>query len=72
MSRESYQVREAMGAEIRPFFFLGLKTDFESRCHGGPGDKHGPLIGRNLPEVVNKIVWVRQLVHKVTESHTVQ
>ena len=47
--------------------FLGLKTDFESRCHGGPGDKSGPLIGRNLPEVVNKIVWVRQLIHKVTE-----
>lgn len=22
MSRESYQVREAMGAEIRPFFFF--------------------------------------------------
>lgn len=48
-------------------FFLGLKTDFESRCHGSPGDKSGPLIGRNLPEVVNKIVWVRQLIHKVTE-----
>ncbi|TMS07235.1 Cytoplasmic dynein 2 heavy chain 1 [Larimichthys crocea] len=45
-----------------------LKTDFESRCHGGPGDKSGPLIGRNLPEVVNKIVWVRQLIHKVEDS----
>uniref|UniRef100_A0A7N9ATV1 Cytoplasmic dynein 2 heavy chain 1 n=1 Tax=Mastacembelus armatus TaxID=205130 RepID=A0A7N9ATV1_9TELE len=50
------------------FFFLGLKADFESRCHGGPGDKYGPLIGRNLPEVVNKIVWVRQLIHKVEDS----
>uniref|UniRef100_A0A3B4BEW0 Dynein cytoplasmic 2 heavy chain 1 n=1 Tax=Periophthalmus magnuspinnatus TaxID=409849 RepID=A0A3B4BEW0_9GOBI len=36
-------------------------TDFETRCHGGPGDKSGPFIGRNLPEVVNKIVWVQQL-----------
>lgn len=52
--------------------FLGLKTDFENRCHGDPGDKSGPLIGRNLPEVVNKIVWVRQLIHKVGEcGHTV-
>lgn len=47
-------------------FYLGLKTDFENRCHGSPGDKSGPLIGRNLPEVVNKIVWVRQLIHKVS------
>uniref|UniRef100_A0AAX7TRD3 Dynein heavy chain tail domain-containing protein n=1 Tax=Astatotilapia calliptera TaxID=8154 RepID=A0AAX7TRD3_ASTCA len=46
----------------------GLKTDFETRCHGSPGDKSGPLIGRNLPEVVNKIVWVRQLLHKVEDS----
>lgn len=49
-------------------FALGLKTDFETRCHGGPGEKSGPLMGRNLPEVVNKIVWVRQLIHKVTEG----
>uniref|UniRef100_A0A3Q4HAW8 Cytoplasmic dynein 2 heavy chain 1 n=1 Tax=Neolamprologus brichardi TaxID=32507 RepID=A0A3Q4HAW8_NEOBR len=46
----------------------GLKTDFEIRCHGSPGDKSGPLIGRNLSEVVNKIVWVRQLLHKVEDS----
>lgn len=39
---------------------------FESRCHGIPGEKSGPFIGRNLPEVVNKIVWVRQLIHKVS------
>jgi len=49
------------------FVSSGLKTDFESRCHGGPGDKCGPLVGRNLPEVVNNIVWVQQLIHKVTE-----
>lgn len=47
--------------------FLGLKSDFESRCHGSPGEKSGPLIGRNLSEVVNKIVWVRQLIHRVNE-----
>lgn len=45
---------------------------FESRCHGIPGEKSGPFIGRNLPEVVNKVVWVRQLIHKVTECLSVQ
>lgn len=43
----------------------GLRADFESRCHGAPGEKTGPLVGRNLPEVVNNIVWVRQLLMKV-------
>ncbi|KAJ8280434.1 hypothetical protein GJAV_G00054510 [Gymnothorax javanicus] len=46
----------------------GLRTDFESRCHGLPGEKSGPLAGRNLPEVVNNIVWVRQLALKVEDS----
>uniref|UniRef100_A0AAY5E9K0 Cytoplasmic dynein 2 heavy chain 1 n=1 Tax=Electrophorus electricus TaxID=8005 RepID=A0AAY5E9K0_ELEEL len=46
----------------------GQRTDFESRCHGTPGEKSGPLAGRNLPEVVNNIVWVRQLVIKVDDS----
>ncbi|KAI2656493.1 Cytoplasmic dynein 2 heavy chain 1 [Labeo rohita] len=45
-----------------------LRTDFESRCHGAPGEKTGPLVGRNLPEVVNNIVWVRQLLLKVEDS----
>ena len=36
-----------------------------------PGEKTGPLVGRNLPEVVNKIVWVRQLIHKVAVPFTV-
>lgn len=47
------------------YSLLGIKTHFESRCHGIPGEKSGPIIGRNLSDVVNKVVWVRQLIHKV-------
>ncbi|XP_008299945.1 cytoplasmic dynein 2 heavy chain 1 [Stegastes partitus] len=67
ISKELQSEREMLLARILDYN-KGLKTDFESRCHGGPGDKFGPLIGRNLPEVVNKIVWVRQLLHKVEDS----
>ncbi|XP_037123246.1 cytoplasmic dynein 2 heavy chain 1 isoform X1 [Syngnathus acus] len=45
----------------------GLKTDFESRCHGNPGEKAGPLMGRNLSDVVNKIIWVQHIIHKVED-----
>lgn len=50
---------------------LDYQTDFETRCHGVPGDVSGPLSGKNLSEVVNNIVWVRQLEMKVTDSITV-
>ncbi|XP_030632529.1 cytoplasmic dynein 2 heavy chain 1 [Chanos chanos] len=46
-------------------YVKGLRNDFESRCHGAPGEKSGPPTGRNLPEVVNNIVWVQQLLLKV-------
>ncbi|XP_015268586.1 PREDICTED: cytoplasmic dynein 2 heavy chain 1 [Gekko japonicus] len=44
------------------------RTDFETRCHGVPGDVSGPLAGKNLSEVVNNIVWVRQLELKVDDA----
>lgn len=50
---------------------VDYQTDFETRCHGVPGDVSGPLSGKNLSEVVNNIVWVRQLELKVTDSVTV-
>ncbi|KAM3616882.1 uncharacterized protein V6R79_025341 [Siganus canaliculatus] len=65
--KELQSEREILLARLLDYS-KGLKTEFESRCHGSPGDKAGPLIGRNLPEVVNKIVWVRQLIHKVEDS----
>ncbi|XP_038123892.1 cytoplasmic dynein 2 heavy chain 1 [Cyprinodon tularosa] len=67
ISKELQSEREKLLAKLLDYI-KGLKNDFESRCHGGPGDKNGPLTGRNLPEVVNKIVWVRHLVHKVEDS----
>ncbi|KAM9317805.1 cytoplasmic dynein 2 heavy chain 1 [Pholidichthys leucotaenia] len=67
ISKELQSERETLLARLLDYN-KDLKTDFESRCHGGLGDKSGPLIGRNLPEVVNKIVWVRQLLHKVEDS----
>ncbi|KAJ6633478.1 hypothetical protein lerEdw1_014502, partial [Lerista edwardsae] len=44
------------------------QTDFETRCHGVPGEASGPLAGKNLSEVVNNIVWVRQLQLKVDDA----
>uniref|UniRef100_A0A8C4HFM7 Cytoplasmic dynein 2 heavy chain 1 n=1 Tax=Dicentrarchus labrax TaxID=13489 RepID=A0A8C4HFM7_DICLA len=67
ISKELQSERDTLLARLLDYN-KGLKTDFEGRCHGGPGDKSGPLIGRNLPEVVNKIVWVRQLIHRVEDS----
>ncbi|XP_024132434.1 cytoplasmic dynein 2 heavy chain 1 [Oryzias melastigma] len=67
INKELQTEREMLLARLLDYN-KGLKSNFESRCHGGPGEKFGPLSGRNLPEVVNKIVWVRQLSHKVEDS----
>ncbi|KAM9801492.1 cytoplasmic dynein 2 heavy chain 1 [Neosynchiropus ocellatus] len=66
ISKELLSEREILLARLLDYN-KELKTDFESRCHGTPGEKLGPLIGRNLTEVINKIVWVRQLIHKVED-----
>ncbi|XP_062407923.1 dynein cytoplasmic 2 heavy chain 1 [Sardina pilchardus] len=66
ISKELLSERETLLAKLLDYV-KGLRTDFESRCHGAPGEKSGPLAGRNLPEVVNNIVWVRQLVLKVED-----
>ncbi|KAM9852784.1 cytoplasmic dynein 2 heavy chain 1 isoform 4-T4 [Aulostomus maculatus] len=66
VSKELQSEREILLARLLDYN-KGLKTDFESRSHGGPGEKSGPFVGRNLPEVVNKIVWVRHLIHKVED-----
>ncbi|KAG7470921.1 hypothetical protein MATL_G00119020 [Megalops atlanticus] len=67
ISKDLLSERETLLAKLLDYM-KGLRTDFESRCHGVPGEKSGPLAGRNLPEVVNNIVWVRQLVLKVEDS----
>ncbi|XP_077915202.1 cytoplasmic dynein 2 heavy chain 1 isoform X5 [Halichoerus grypus] len=45
-----------------------FRLDFENRCRGVPGEASGPLSGKNLSEVVNNIVWVRQLELKVDDT----
>ncbi|KAM6946318.1 LOW QUALITY PROTEIN: cytoplasmic dynein 2 heavy chain 1 [Aplochiton taeniatus] len=67
VSKELQAERETLLARLLDYN-KGLRTDFENRCHGAPGEKCGPLAGKNLPEVVNNIVWVRQLIHKVEDS----
>ncbi|XP_072546992.1 cytoplasmic dynein 2 heavy chain 1 isoform X2 [Salminus brasiliensis] len=67
VSKELQSEREILLTRLHDFC-KGLRADFESRCHGAPGEKTGPLAGRNLPEVVNNIVWVRQLLMKVENS----
>ncbi|MEJ1281076.1 hypothetical protein NN561_012023 [Cricetulus griseus] len=47
---------------------IDFRLDFENRCRGIPGDASGPLSGKNLSEVVNNIVWVRQLELKVDDT----
>ncbi|XDV33112.1 hypothetical protein PO909_003674 [Leuciscus waleckii] len=63
ISKELQPERETLLTRLLDYN-KGLRADFESRCHGAPGEKTGPLAGRNLPEVVNNIVWVRQLLLK--------
>ena len=48
-------------------FMKQIRDDFISRTGGGAGDKKPPK-GKNLPEVVNNMVWVRQLEAKVEEK----
>ncbi|XP_013869519.1 cytoplasmic dynein 2 heavy chain 1 [Austrofundulus limnaeus] len=67
ISKELQSERETLLARLLDYN-KGLKNDFDNRCHGDPGEKSGPLTGRNLPEVVNKVVWVRHLLHKVEDS----
>ncbi|KAI5098641.1 cytoplasmic dynein 2 heavy chain 1, partial [Silurus meridionalis] len=67
VSKELQPERETLLTRLLDYC-RGLRADFDARCHGIPGEKSGPLAGRNLPEVVNNIVWVRQLLMKVEDS----
>ncbi|KFV17286.1 Cytoplasmic dynein 2 heavy chain 1, partial [Tauraco erythrolophus] len=67
ISKELLFERETLLARLQDYV-KDYETDFVTRCHGVPGDVSGPLSGKNLSEVVNNIVWVRQLELKVTDS----
>jgi dynein heavy chain 2 len=48
-------------------FFILLTWDLSGST--GLTSRHDqPLLGRNLPEVVNNVVWVKQIIHKT--EHT--
>ncbi|OXB72002.1 UNVERIFIED_CONTAM: hypothetical protein H355_002516 [Colinus virginianus] len=66
-SKELLFERETLLARLQDYV-KDYQTDFETRCHGVPGDVSGPLLGKNLSEVVNNIVWVRQLEMKVDDA----
>ena len=42
-----------------------MKDDFNARSGQSSGSKQKPPKGKNLPEVVNDVVWARQLHNKV-------
>ncbi|XP_072706738.1 cytoplasmic dynein 2 heavy chain 1 isoform X3 [Ciconia boyciana] len=67
ISKELLFERETLLARLQDYV-KDCQTDFETRCHGVPGDASGPLSGKNLSEVVNNIVWVRQLEMKVDDA----
>ncbi|XP_069664408.1 cytoplasmic dynein 2 heavy chain 1 isoform X2 [Haliaeetus albicilla] len=67
ISKELLFERETLLAKLQDYV-KEYQTDFETRCHGVPGDVSGPLSGKNLSEVVNNIVWVRQLELKVDDA----
>ncbi|XP_074620352.1 cytoplasmic dynein 2 heavy chain 1-like [Acropora palmata] len=52
-------------------YVRGIRDDFIARTqnsYSGGKDGSGPPRGRNMPEIVNNIVWVRQLDAKVKET----
>ncbi|XP_075274100.1 cytoplasmic dynein 2 heavy chain 1 isoform X3 [Opisthocomus hoazin] len=67
ISKELLFERETLLARLQDYV-KDYQTNFEARCHGVPGDVSGPLSGKNLSEVVNNIVWVRQLELKVDDA----
>ncbi|NWH43496.1 DYHC2 protein, partial [Fregata magnificens] len=67
ISKELLSEREMLLARLQDYI-KDYQTDFETQCHGVPGDVSGPLSGKNLSEVVNNIVWVRQLELKVDDA----
>ncbi|KAJ7398962.1 hypothetical protein BTVI_119896 [Pitangus sulphuratus] len=67
ISKELLFERETLLAGLQGHI-KDYQTDFETRCYGVPGDVSGPLSGKNLSEVVNNIVWVRQLELKVDDA----
>ncbi|XP_069747277.1 cytoplasmic dynein 2 heavy chain 1 isoform X4 [Narcine bancroftii] len=67
ISKELLSEREMLLVKLEEYI-KGIHNDFENRRCGIPGEPSGPLSGKNLPEVVNNIVWVRQLELKAADT----
>uniref|UniRef100_A0A4W3JIK2 Dynein cytoplasmic 2 heavy chain 1 n=1 Tax=Callorhinchus milii TaxID=7868 RepID=A0A4W3JIK2_CALMI len=67
ISKQLLSERETLLAKLIDYI-KGIHTDFENRRSGTPGEPSGPLTGKNLPEVVNNIVWVKQLELKAEDT----
>ena len=56
--------RETLLGQLQEYL-KEMKEDFSARSGQSAGSKKKPPKGKNLPEVVNDIVWARQLQNKV-------
>ncbi|XP_066286377.1 cytoplasmic dynein 2 heavy chain 1-like isoform X1 [Branchiostoma lanceolatum] len=65
ISQELVAEREMLLSQLQ-VYVKGMRDDFRDRSSGG--GKRAPLKGKNHPELVNNIVWVRQLEAKVAET----
>jgi dynein heavy chain 2 len=65
ISKELGQEREVLLGQLVTFV-ARIRDDFESRSKqlSSTNSDDKPLSGRNLPEIVNNIVWARQILNK--------
>ncbi|PRP81711.1 hypothetical protein PROFUN_10811 [Planoprotostelium fungivorum] len=72
ISKELSQEREVFLGQLLNYVDA-VRDDFENRSKGVSGAKstqnEQPLMGKNLPEVVNNIVWVKQILAKTEHLH---
>ncbi|XP_074649972.1 cytoplasmic dynein 2 heavy chain 1-like [Tubulanus polymorphus] len=66
ISKELMSERETLLGQLT-VYIRSIRDDFLQRTGHTAGSKKPPK-GKNLPEVVNNIVWVRQLEAKVNET----
>ncbi|XP_033109038.1 cytoplasmic dynein 2 heavy chain 1-like [Anneissia japonica] len=62
VKKELVSERETLLQQLQQYI-KNIKEDFNTRVNEGK-----PKLGKNLPEVTNNIVWVRQLEAKVEET----
>jgi len=82
ISKELIPERETLLGQLSGYI-RSVRDDFASRSSSGPAhhqrkptdptqaaaaEKQAPPTGKNMPEVVNNIVWTRQLEAKVTDT----